>query len=49
MSDPTWLERLEWLALRFSHLGLTADLAGMSMMELWGVYCLLCRINETTP
>jgi hypothetical protein len=49
MSDPIWLQRLEWLAMRFSHLGVTADLAGMTTIELWGVYCLLCRLNEAAP
>jgi hypothetical protein len=38
MNAPTWLEKLEWLVVRFSHLGVTADMASMTMIELWALY-----------
>ncbi len=44
MSDEVWLQRLRGLCERFSHLGIGADLAGLSMIELWGVYCFLRRL-----
>lgn len=43
MSAP-WLQHLETLAIRFSCLGVTADLASMSMIELWAVYRFLRRL-----
>jgi hypothetical protein len=49
MNAPTWLERLEWLAVRFSHLGVTADMAGMTMIELWALYCFLSRLDGGAP
>lgn len=43
--DP-WLTELESLLVRFSSLGIGADVAGMGLCELWGVYCLLRRMAE---
>lgn len=40
-----WIERLQELAVRYAYLGLGADLAGLSLTELWGAYCLLTRID----
>jgi len=40
-----WLLRLQELAARHSHLGLAADLTALSLIELWGVYCLLSGIE----
>lgn len=44
MSDELWLDELETLLVRFSGLGISADIAVMSLCELWGVYCLLKRL-----
>ena len=44
MIDEPWLEELESLLARFSGLGISADIAAMSLCELWGVYCLLKRL-----
>jgi hypothetical protein len=41
MANETWLERLQSLAARFSPLGIEADLAALTVVELWGVYRLL--------
>lgn len=39
-----WLEELHALAWRFSALGIGADLASMSLIELHGVFCFLRRL-----
>jgi len=46
MNEPTWLQRLECLVVRFSHLGLCGDLASMTIVELWAVYRFLCHLSE---
>ena len=42
--DEAWLENLRALAYRFESYGVTADLASMDLMALWGVYCFLKRL-----
>ncbi len=42
--DDEWLQRLQMLAARFSHLGVSADLAGLGIIELWGLYRFLSRL-----
>lgn len=42
--DEAWLENLRALACRFESYGITADLASMDLMALWGVYCFLKRL-----
>lgn len=37
MSRPEWCNELEALAIRFPQAGVSADLASMSLVELWGV------------
>lgn len=44
MCNDAWLERLQSLCERFSHLGIGADLATLSIIEMWGVYCFLRRL-----
>lgn len=44
MNGANWLNELEALLVRFSGLGISADIAAMSLCELWGVYCLLKRL-----
>ncbi len=46
MSNESWLERLQTLCERFSYLGIGADLAGLSLIELWGLYCYLSRLAD---
>jgi hypothetical protein len=46
MSNETWLERLQTLLERFSYLGVDADIAALSLIELWGLYCFLARLAE---
>jgi hypothetical protein len=41
MTAPHWLERLQWLLQRFPEYGIGADLTGMALADLWGVYRLL--------
>lgn len=46
MNDETWLERLQTLSERFSYLGIGADMAALSLIELWGLYCYLSRLVD---
>ena len=46
MNDENWLERLQTLSVRFSHLGLAGDMAGLSLIELWGLYRFLSRLAD---
>lgn len=45
MNDD-WLMRLQTLSERFSHLGIGVDLAALSLIELWGLYCYLSRLVD---
>lgn len=47
MSSETWIERLQTLSARFSHLGIGADLASLSIIELWGLYLFLSRLADS--
>ncbi len=46
MNNEHWLERLQMLCARFSHLGISPDLAALSMIELWGLYLFLSRLAD---
>ncbi len=46
MNNSDWLERLQSLSARFSGLGITSDLAALSLVELWGVYRFLTHLAE---
>lgn len=46
MDNDHWLERLQGLAYRFESLGVTPDLAAMSLCELWALYVFLQRVME---
>ena len=46
MHSETWVERLQCLSARFSHLGIGADLAALSMIEAWGLYLFLSRLAD---
>jgi hypothetical protein len=45
MNNKTWTERLQTLIERFSYLGIDADMAALSLIELWGLYCYLSRLD----
>ena len=47
MSNETWLERLQTLLERFSGLGIGADIAALSLIELWGLYRCLSRLADS--
>ena len=40
-----WLERLQMLIARYSTIGLNADIASLSLIELYAVYCYLSRLG----
>lgn len=42
-----WIKRLQMLIARFSYMGLDADIASLSLVELWGLYCYLNRLAES--
>ncbi len=44
--NESWLERLEMLLVRFSHLGIGADVAALSLIELWALYLHLSRLVD---
>ncbi len=46
MTNYSWLEELEMLLARFSHLGIGADLAALSIVEAKGVYLFLLRLAD---
>ena len=46
MTRDPWLVELENLLVRYSSLGIGADVAAMGLCELWGLYCLLRRMAE---
>ncbi|SDZ02929.1 hypothetical protein [Nitrosomonas sp. Nm33] len=46
MSDQTWLERLEMLLVRYSHLEINEDVASLSLVELWAIYLYLSRLVD---
>jgi|APThiThiocy_cv2_1041547.scaffolds.fasta_scaffold15960_5 hypothetical protein len=46
VNEEGWLERLQTLLVRFPHLGLHADIAALSLIELWGLYCFLSRLAD---
>lgn len=46
MNREHWLERLQTLLARFSYLGIEADIAALSMIELWALYLHLSRLAD---
>ena len=47
MMRGDWLYELNGLLVRFSGMGMNADLAALSLCELWGIYCYLRRLAES--
>jgi len=47
MDHKDWVERLEMLLVRFSHLGIGADVAALSLFELWSLYLYLSRLMDS--
>ena len=46
MHSETWMVRLQCLTVRFSDLGIGADLATLSIVEAWGLYLFLSRLAD---
>jgi hypothetical protein len=44
MRNGDWLNELNLLLARYSNLNLNADIATLSLVELWGLYCYLSRL-----
>ncbi len=47
LMNENWLQQLEILLIRFSHLGIGVDIASLSMIELWTVYMHLSRLADS--
>ena len=47
MSDFDWLKRLQMLIALFSHLGIGADMAWLSLIDAWALYLHLSRLAES--
>lgn len=45
-AHDVWLERLKFLIVRFSHLNIGADVASLSLFELWSLYVYLSRLAD---
>ncbi|WP_165922965.1 hypothetical protein [Sulfurirhabdus autotrophica] len=46
MNRLEWFERLETLLNRFSYLGIDADIASLTLFELWALYLHLSRLVD---
>jgi len=46
MNDENWLERLQILLARYSALGVSGDIAELSLIELWGLYRFLSHLAD---
>ena len=44
MSAPAWLNELEALSVRLSHIGVSADLASLTLTEAWALLQYLRRM-----
>lgn len=44
--NENWLERFETLIARFSYMGISADLAALTLLEAWALYLHLSRLVE---
>lgn len=47
MNNTQWLERLQTLIARFNYIGIDADIASLTLIELWGLYTYLNRLVES--
>lgn len=45
-AESDWLQKLQTLAIRYSHLGLNPDLASLCLAELYGVYVWLRGLGD---
>jgi hypothetical protein len=46
MNGEHWLQALQRLSDRYSHLGMQTDMDGMSLAELLGLYRFLLRLKN---
>lgn len=46
MNNLDWLEHLQCLSVRFSALGIGADIAALSIVEAWGLYLFLSHLAD---
>lgn len=46
-ANDNWINHLETLLVRFSHLGIEADIALLSLVDAWALYLHLSRLAES--
>jgi hypothetical protein len=46
MRPLDWPERLQQLVAQFPELGVSADVAALSIAEAWGLFCYLSRLAK---
>ena len=46
MTRPLWFDELDALAARFAHMGVSEDLAALSVLEAWHLLRYLRRLAE---
>lgn len=46
MNSAPWMDELNGLLMRFSGMGIEADVGALNLCELWGLYCFLRRMAE---
>ena len=47
MNNNDLVERLQTLIARFSHLGIGADIASLSLIDAWALYLHLSRLAKS--
>lgn len=45
MNAANWKDELSMMLWRCSGMGIGADIESMTVIELWGIYCLLKRLT----
>ncbi len=45
MTGAKWQAELSMMLWRYSGMGIGVDIGSMSLVELWGVYCVLKRLT----
>lgn len=47
MNSNHWLDNLQALIVRFSYMGIDADIASLTLIDAWALYLHLSRLAES--
>ncbi len=47
MNNNDWLIHLKTLIAKYPYTAIDADIASLTLVELWGFYCFLSRLAES--